>query len=574
MLIPLAIPPGIYRQGTEYSSRGRWYDAFLVRWYDNALGPVGGWRKKSRSGTLTTPFAVTLGSPTVTVAHTAHGLRVGDSVRYIAQFTVGGFDLSATDWPVASIVNANSYTFTLPGNSLSNEATGGGAVTYAYSQAVSGRARGIIAWKTNDSTTWLGVGTHTGLYALTRAGQLYDITPAGFTSGRADASAVGGYGAGPYGMGLYGTPRPDGATIQDASVWTLDTWGQDLIGVMADDGKIYEWALNTSVVPTQVTNSPLCRALVVTAERFLFALGAEGVVRRVKWCDQENNTLWTAAATNQAGDFDLQTPGRLMCGKAVKGGTLLFTDLDVHFANYIGGELVYSFDRIGSACGTVSQAAVVTLDAQAAWMGQTGFWLYNGYIAPLPCDVYDYVFKDINYLQISKVFAVRDAGNFEIEWFYCSAASTEIDRSVVWNHRLNHWNIGRRARLCGADRGVFTYPIKVDVSGFIYEHEVGFTYDGVLPFAETGPLEVGNGDNVVYAKYLIPDDKTLGDVTATFKVKFEPDGAETSFGPYTLASRTSVRFCARQAKVRYTATNAVDWRVGTPRIDVTAGGSR
>jgi hypothetical protein len=106
------------------------------------------------------------------------------------------------------------------------------------------------------------------------------------------------------------------------------------------------------------------------------------------------------------------------------------------------------------------------------------------------------------------------------------------------------------------------------------QHDFLWFDDGILPYAESGPLEVGNGDNVVYAKYLIPDDKTLGDVTATFRCKFEPDGAESSFGPYTLASRTSVRFCARQAKVRYTGTRAVDWRVGTPRIDVTAGGGR
>ena len=46
-LIPLKIPPGVYRNGTEYQSAGRWYDANLVRWYENTLRPIGGWRKKS-----------------------------------------------------------------------------------------------------------------------------------------------------------------------------------------------------------------------------------------------------------------------------------------------------------------------------------------------------------------------------------------------------------------------------------------------------------------------------------------------------------------------------------------------
>src|SRR4051812_8012130 len=142
MLLPLDIPPGVYRQGTEYSSRGRWYDAYLVRWYDNALGPVGGWRKKSRGGTLANPFSVTNGSPTVTVAHTAHGMRVGDSVFYIdGGMGVGGLYMPGIEWTIATVPNANSYTFTHTGNATSSVSGGGGAVPYIYAQAVSGKAR-------------------------------------------------------------------------------------------------------------------------------------------------------------------------------------------------------------------------------------------------------------------------------------------------------------------------------------------------------------------------------------------------------------------------------------------------
>ena len=48
-LIPLKIPPGVYRNGTEYQSAGRWFDANLVRWFENTLRPIGGWRKRSTS---------------------------------------------------------------------------------------------------------------------------------------------------------------------------------------------------------------------------------------------------------------------------------------------------------------------------------------------------------------------------------------------------------------------------------------------------------------------------------------------------------------------------------------------
>jgi hypothetical protein len=42
-LVPLNLPPGVFRPGTRYDARGRWFDANLVRWYENAMRPVGGW---------------------------------------------------------------------------------------------------------------------------------------------------------------------------------------------------------------------------------------------------------------------------------------------------------------------------------------------------------------------------------------------------------------------------------------------------------------------------------------------------------------------------------------------------
>ena len=488
-LFPLRLPPGVVRNGTEYGSKGRYYDANLVRWTeDGTLKPVGGWRTRS------------------------------DDV-------------------------------------------------------VDGKARALLAWKDNSAVSWLGVGSHTGLFVQNRSGEVYDITPAGFIEGRADAVSAGGYGDGGYGDGTYGTPRPDVAVIQPASQWTLDSWGENLVGVMAEDGLIYEWTLDTADVAVAVANAPDCKALVVTPEGFLFALGTSDP-RTVAWCDQRNNTLWTPDATNQAGDFPLQTQGALMCGKTVKGGTLLFTDLDVHLASYIGGTSVFSFDRIGTACGTVSRQCVAAIDAQAVWMGNNSFWIYNGYIQPLACDVLDYVFADFNRLQASKTYAVRDSANSEILFYYCSASSLEIDRCVVWNYKANYWNIGRAPRLSGTDRGVFTYPIVVDGDGAIYEHEVGLSYDGAIPFAEGGPIEIGEGERVMRCQKLIPDEKTVGDVSATFLVRFAPGGAEQSFGPYALSDETDIRFEARQVRLRYAGAMLSDWRVGTARLDVTAGGRR
>jgi hypothetical protein len=42
-LAALDIPPGFYRKGTDYQSRGRWFDGSLVRWRGDLIEPIGGW---------------------------------------------------------------------------------------------------------------------------------------------------------------------------------------------------------------------------------------------------------------------------------------------------------------------------------------------------------------------------------------------------------------------------------------------------------------------------------------------------------------------------------------------------
>jgi hypothetical protein len=487
--LPLAIPPGVFRNGTPYQSKGRWYDTNLVRWYGAALGPILGWRSRA----------------------------------------------------------ANTVT---------------------------GAPRAALAWKDNTARTWLGIGTHSHLYVSNRAGTLFDITPSGFTSGRVDAIAAGGFGSGTFGTGTFGTPRLDASLIQDATMWTLDTWGEFLVGVSPDDGYIYQWENDTATIAAKVTNAPTAAAVVVTPERFMFALGADGDPRAVAWSDQEDDTEWTAGPTTQAGSFPLQTYGRLMCGKAVKGGTLVFTDQDAHLASFIGGNDIYRFDKVGDACGVISRGAVAGFDMQAAWMSQSGFWLYNGYVQEIPCDVWDYIQTDISLLQVSKIVAVSNTANHEIEFRYCSNGSSEIDRCAVWNYRTQTWVLGRIARTCGVDRGVFVYPMLISITGTVYDHEVGFMYDSNSPYGETGPIELGNGDTWMDALGLYPDDLTVGDVTAAFFVKNENDDSETEFGPYTLTSQTDVHFAGRRVRVRWTGATNTAWRVGTPALELVPGDGR
>jgi len=325
-----------------------------------------------------------------------------------------------------------------------------------------------------------------------------------------------------------------------------------------------------------IANAPTNNlGLMVTEERFLFALGAGGVPRKVQWSDREDNTTWTPAATNEAGDIELQTAGQIMAGVRTRGQALILTDIDAHSATYVGPPFVYGFERVGTACGLIARKAVATTDAGVFWMGPNGFFLYNGTtVQPIPCEVHDYIFGDINTAQVSKTWALVIGEQSEIWWFYCSAGSTEIDRYAAFDFQENHWMTGELSRTAGADRGVFKYPFLGDASGNLIEHEVGLNYDGATIYAESGPISIGMGDQVMNVRELIPDEKTLGDVKATFKTRFHPTDTERSYGPYSMANPTSVRFTGRQIRMRVEGERLSNWRVGVMRLDAVARGRR
>lgn len=441
--------------------------------------------------------------------------------------------------------------------------------------SLTGVPRAAIGWRASSGQLYAAFGTNSKAYVFSQ-GTTTDITPAGFTTGGADAVlSVGAYGSNAYSNGAYGTGDPVQGSLVEAATWHLDNFGDYLVACAAQDGKLYSWDLNVANDLVQMTGSPTnCLGVFVTPERFVVALGAGGDGRLVQWADQESLTSWTVSATNQAGDFPLTGTGRLVAGRRGRGESLLWTTTDCWTMRYIGGTLVYQFERAGTGCGLAAANAVAMIDGRAVWMAKGGFFLYDGFVRPLPSEVADYVFSDFNAAQRSKVVAVPNAQYGEVRWYYPSAASMENDRYVVWNYRENHWAIGTLSRTTGFDAGVFDYPMHADSTGAVYEHERGTSHGGASVYAEGGPLELGNGDQVMMVRRIIPDEKTLGDTRAYLTTALYPTATETVNGPYTLANPTSVRVSGRQVRLKVEEVRAGDWRVGVPRLDVVPGGLR
>ena len=397
------------------------------------------------------------------------------------------------------------------------------------------------------------------------------------------------WGQGLYGAGAYGSGNPVGS-VDEADIWHLDNFGNLLVACQAPTNDNLWWADPSDPTTAMerisdiddVTGSvPTGNAgLVVTPERFLVALGADGDARKLKWADRESLIIWAGTASNEAGDYLLEGKGKIMAGRRGRAETLIWTDSDLFSMRYVGGTFVYGFEKRATNCGLVAPLAVAEINGAHVWMGLRGFYIYDGYVRSLDCEVEDYVFDDMNRDQRIKVNSFVNHEFKEVWWFYPSSSSTEIDRYVIWNYLKNHWSFGELDRTCGINSTTTTLkPILLNSNGYVFLHESGWDHTieqaaDHTPYVESGPVEIGSGDQVMHLLQVIPDEKTLGDVQAELYVSSYPMASETLVGPFTVAARQDSRTNGRWTRLKLTELSADDWRVGTFRLDVVPGGRR
>lgn len=454
------------------------------------------------------------------------------------------------------------------------------------SHTVTGVGRAILTWRSNNGNRFIAVGTEQGLFYQSSGGAVFDVTPVGFVAGHADSATGTGYGGGSYGTGPYGVARPDVGVTTEATVWHLDNWGEDLVGLTYDDGTPYQWDLNPVSVAAAVTGAPTqCSALCVTNQRSMMVAGASGNGRNVAWSDLEDNTDWTPTSTNQAGDLDLQTPGIIKRLMRFGDEVLVLTTADAHIVYYAQLPFVYLSRRIGNGCGIISVGALCSVGLSAYWWADSGFWRYAGGEAePFECDLLNLVNTDLNTSQAAKITSFHNAKTAEVWWFYPSSSSTENDSYIFYNYRYGWWSMGQLARTAGAERNPYKYPILVGTDGKLYEHERGANWDGAAPFAETGLFSLASlaqdaslAQRVLLLRGAISDEATVGQSTMTFALQAFPNSASVELSAVTPTSRgyCDLRGAGRYAKARLTFTAAdAEARIGSIQIDAKPGGKR
>ena len=445
------------------------------------------------------------------------------------------------------------------------------------SGAAANIVRGLHAFKSIAGAQYVIMGSANALEVYNANRNVVDITPVGLATGRVASETNTGWGRATWGSGRWSSEYPGDTNEFDATLWSLDNWGEDLIACNDVDGRIFLWQRDEAAKAVVIAAAPTgCVATCVSDNRFLFAFGAGGDPRLVAWSDREDYTVWTASATNEAGDFQLNTSGAIQAGVSVKGEVLIITNEDAHVARYVGPQLVHEFEQVGTSCGAAGRNAVAVTDIGAIWMGRRGFFSYAaGQVKRIPCEVSDYVFDDIGKYAGAHVHAVKVGEFSEVWWFYTTRTGTDNTRYVVLNYESGAWSTGTLSRTAGIDQGTFAYPLMMD-SDQLLIHETGTVPEGFPVFAESGPIKMQGsiGEQTVTALRLYPDERTQGEVTATFKTRLYPNAAESSHGPYVLGAPTSVRFTGRQISMRVDGVQGKDFRVGVQRLDIEPRGRR
>ena len=639
-LVKIPLKPGFNKQATASQAMGEWIDGNNVRFRYGSPEKLGGWeqitdkliagaaraqwswtdlsgRRYAALGTNkclyvydadslydVTPldtdrqltactFTSTTGSKTVTVNKSSHNLEVGEYIIFTSVTLPGG---GVTTFVAADFTTNVFEVIATP--------TSG---TFTITMAVNEAGTGMSAQGSSTVTPYVIVGPLV-------------------------ASLGYGWGTGTWGLSTWGTPRTTSNATIDAADWSLDNFGENLIATIKN-GKTYIWqpagGTGTANRATLVPNNPTAtiQTIVSDRDRHLLHLGTETTIGNpatqdpmfIRFSDQEDIEVYEPTSTNTAGTFRLDDGTTIIGAVRAKDYILVVTDTAAYTIQFVGPPYTFSIRKVGSNCGLIGKHALAFVNGAVWWMGDSGgFFKFDGTVSDVSCLVEDFVFKTIgtdnlgiNFAQGSQVYCGLNTLYTEINWFYCKAGSTNVDRVVTLNYEEGSWVTGDLARTTYEDSKVFKFPYATKylpastptvptINGatagasyyFIQEkgkNEIintgGTTTNAISAYVRSGDFEIdqdGNGEYFLKIRRFIPDFKNLeGSADVTIYLRAYPADTttakgETFIGPFTIDTSTDkvdTRARARLASIKIDS-DAIDdnWRYGIFRVDIQQDG--
>ena len=423
-------------------------------------------------------------------------------------------------------------------------------------------------------------------------------------------------------------------SVADPGQWSLDNLGQTLIALIVN-GPVFEWDSNltnaTATRATIISGAPTASRdmLVSTPDRHLVLLGTETTIGDtttqddmfIRFSSQEDITDWAPTAVNTAGTQRLAAGSRIMGAKLGRNALYVWTDTSLFTMRFVGTPFTFAFEQVGTNCGLIGKNAAVEVDGAAYWMSDNGFFRYTGKLESMDCLVEDYVYDDLNTTSNQLIYCGINNLFGEITWFYCTSGSNIVDRAVTYSYldstpQRPIWFTNANAlypRTTWEDSAVFGLPHatqydsdtdtcptvgNTDGTSIYFEHETGINYiKGGASYAVpanilSGDFDItqdqkqgitfrGDGEFIMRVSRFLPDFITQsGNTIVELDLRNFPNqtAASSSLGPFTITSATNYQSCrARGRSVAVKISNtAVDtnWKMGTFRLDVHAGGRR
>jgi len=544
-----------------------------LKFYVNQGGPYYDITPIRYTVTLNNPFTTVNASTVVTVTAASSGAVLGDFVTFSGASAVGGITING-EYQIQSIVDSNTFTINAA-TAATSSATGGGTVSAAFQINV---------------------------------GQAIEVP-------------LVGWGAGAWGYGSWGNGASSTTALR---LWSQANFGQDLI-FAPRGGSIFYWAASSTVASRAVYATSLSGAsdvptvvnfiFVSDASRFVFAFGANPLggstqdPMLVRWSDQESVTMWTPAATNQAGDIRLSRGSQIVTCVQNRQEIVVWTDTSVYSFQYIGTPGVWGSNIVGDNISIMGQNVAVLASGTSYWMGIDKFYKYNGTVSTLRCDLREYIYGDINTNQTQQFFAGTVEGFNEVWWFYCSASSTSIDRYVIYNYQDDIWYYGSMNRTAWIDSTLLTYPIAAVPNStygntLVYQ-EYGLddnttgTAKAIDSYITSAEFDMDDGDSFAFVRRILPDvtfrKSTASNPQVTMTLIPMQNSGSGYDSPQSLGGNTNVATITRTATapieqftgqvfIRVRGRQMIfqiegnqlglQWQLGTPRIDIQKDGKR
>jgi len=598
--------------------------------------------------TLSNPFKTTINQTTVTVTHTSHGAITGDYVTYNNAATVGGLNLNG-EYKI-TYVDANTYTIVSSTQASSTVAAGGGTTVGAMYQINVGRDAEIplAGWGAGGwgAGTWGYGGTSTSalrLWSQTNFGQnlvagfrgspiyywdaSYGVSPSTFTVTIATPAVVTATvtlaNGSPVILTSSGYPSALPTGLTPGTTYYVINASGSTFNLSATVGGA---AINTSgsqsgthyILPNLVpvtslsgaSNVPIIQNLVYVSDvsRFTFAFGCNDIGSTVqdpmliRWSDQESVTNWTPAITNQAGSVRLSHGTQIVANIQTRQEIVVWTDSALYSLQYLGPPYVWGVQLLGDNISILNQNAVAQASGVIYWMGTDKFYMYDGRVQTLNCDLRKFIYQDINLGQNQQVFASTNEGFNEVWFFYCTATSSTIDRYVVYNYLEKTWYYGSMARTAWLDSGLRDYPLAATYSRNVVNHEYGNNDNETgttLPiesYISSAEFDIGDGDHFAFIWRMLPDLTFSGSdsgsspqVTYTlYPMANSGSGTGTPVAAnvdqltgasYTITEgftgQVFTRARGRQMILKVGSNNlGTSWQLGSTRIDIRPDGRR